>query len=34
MYVINYEGAEYIRELNIKDDIWTSGRTRKMENKN
>jgi hypothetical protein len=29
-----YEKTEYMGEENIKEDIWTSGRTRNMENKN
>ena len=29
-----YVKAEYMAEENIKEDIWTSGRTRNMENKN
>jgi len=29
-----YEKTEYIGQENIKEDIWTSGRTRNMESKN
>jgi hypothetical protein len=29
-----YEKNEYMIQENIKVDIWTSGRTRNMENKN
>jgi hypothetical protein len=29
-----YEKTEYMGEENIKEDIWTSGRTRNMGNKN
>jgi len=28
-----YENTEYMEEENIKEDIWTSGRTSHMENK-
>jgi hypothetical protein len=29
-----YEKTEYMREEKTKEDIWSSGRTRNMENKN
>jgi hypothetical protein len=29
-----YEKTEYMREENVKEDVWTSGRTRSVENKN
>jgi hypothetical protein len=29
-----YEKTEYVGQENIKEDIWTGGRTRNMRNKN